>query len=448
MKKTLPENLIKLASACQKPLYVVGGAVRDYLLGKIADDVDYDICGYMTEEEFLSAAERCGFTVKALYPNTGTVKVADGAGIGYEFTRFRSDKYVRGKHTPSEIEFTDDIHKDAIRRDFCANAVYFDIKQGEFLDPLGGIEDIKQRKLRTVAPAEKVFGEDGLRLMRLARIAAQIDFSPDEECLEGATMHAALIRDIAPERIYTELNLLLHADEKQGCKDGPYQGLKIMQRTQVLKEILPELALGEGIAQRPDFHDHDVLEHSLRCVRYSSPQIRFAALLHDVGKPLCYHRDGNFYLHPEEGEKLTYEIMGRLKAPKKLTERSAKLVRLHMRDYNLEMKESKLRHILAENYYLMDELLMIKQADFSACKDVLTEAPCVTKWKAMIGKMKSEGSPLKISELALSGEDVLKAGIKPQDVGKVLEDLFCLCVQEGAMNTKEKLLGYLRRTYG
>ena len=201
MQKTLPENLIHLANACEKPLYIVGGAVRDFLLGEIAADVDYDICGYMTEEEFLSAAERCGFTVKALYPNTGTVKVEDGAGIGYEFTRFRSDKYVRGKHTPSEIEFTDDIRKDAIRRDFCANAVYFDIKSGEFLDPLGGIGDIKQRKLRTVAPAEKVFGEDGLRLMRLARIAAQINFSPDAECLAGATMHAALIRDIAPERI-------------------------------------------------------------------------------------------------------------------------------------------------------------------------------------------------------------------------------------------------------
>lgn len=448
MQKILPESLKSLAAACEKPLYLVGGAVRDFLLEKITKEADWDICSFMTEEEFLSAAEKCGFSVKAQYANTGTVKISDADGVGYEFTRFRSDKYVRGKHTPSEIEFTDDIQRDAIRRDFCANAVYYDIKNGEFLDPLGGIQDIKERKLRTVAPAKKVFGEDGLRLMRLARIAAQIGFTPDDECMAGAQTHAALIRDIAPERIYTELTLLLHADEKQGNKDGPYQGLKILHRAGVLKEILPELALGEGMKQRAEFHDHDVLEHSLRCVRYSAPQIRFAALLHDVGKPFCFLRDGNYHLHSEEGERLTYEIMGRLKAPKKLTERTAALVRLHMRDYNLEMKEGKLRRTLAENYALMDELLLIKQADFSACKDVLTEAPCVAKWRTMMEKMRAEGSPLQMSELAIGGADLIKAGVEPQEVGRVLEELFYLCVQDGHMNDREKLLRYVGRTHG
>ena len=448
MQKILPESLKVLASACEKPLYLVGGAVRDFHLEKLTKESDFDICSFMTEKELISAAEQCGFTVQALYANTGTVKIADANGVGYEFTRFRSDKYVRGKHTPSEIEFTDDIYKDAIRRDFCANAVYYDIKSGEFLDPLGGIEDIRKRTLRTVAPARKVFGEDGLRLMRLARIAAQIGFAPDEECLSGAKAHADLIRDIAPERIYTELHLLLHADQKQGNADGPYRGLKILHETGVLKEILPELALGEGMKQRAEFHDHDVLEHSLRCVRYAAPQIRFAALLHDVGKPFCTLRDGNSHRHPEEGERLVYEIMGRLKAPKKLTERTAKLVRLHMRDYNLEMKESKLRRELAENYDLLEELLLLKQADFSACKDVLSEAPCVTKWRAMLEKMRREGSPLKMSELAVGGADLLKAGVKPQEVGTVLNEIFYRCVMDGHMNDRAKLLAYIGRHYG
>ena len=415
MKKNIPENLIKLADVCQHSLYIVGGSVRDFLLGyTLGENADWDLSSPMCEEELLNAARVCGFTVRAVYRNTGTVKLEDEKGNGYEFTRFRSDKYVRGIHTPTEIIFTEDITLDAVRRDFCANAVYYDIKKGEFVDPLNGIADIEQKILRTVAPAKKVFGEDGLRLMRLARFAAQIGFTPDKDCLEGAREHAALIRDIVPERIFAELSMLLHADEKHGLKDGPYQGLKILHQTGVLKEILPELVLGEGMTQRSDFHDHDVLEHSLRCVRYSANDIRFAALLHDVGKPFCFLRDGIYHNHPEEGERLTYEIMGRWKAPKKLIEETAQLVALHMRDYNLQMKESKLRRELIEVYPILPKLLEVKQADFSACKDDLSEAPCVTKWKDVLQKMKAEGAPLTLSELAISGDDVKKAGVPPQ----------------------------------
>lgn len=444
MRNILPEKLKELASLSEEPLYVVGGAVRDFLLGNLENDPDFDLSSPMEGEKFGTLAERCGFQIRAVYKNTGTVKIEDGSGNGYEFTQFRSDHYVRGLHTPAEIEFTRDIQKDARRRDFCANAVYYDVKRGEFCDPLGGIEDIKQRKLRTVAPAEKVFGEDGLRLLRLARIAGQIGFTPDEECMDGAKRNAALIRDISPERIFTEMKLLLHSDLKHREKDGPYRGLQILHHIDVLKEILPELALGEGMKQRADFHDHDVLEHSLRCVRYSDPKIRFAALLHDVGKPLCSLRDGNFHLHPEEGEKLTYVILGRWKAPKKLTEETARLVRLHMRDYNLEMKESKLRRELAQDYDLLDDLLLLKQADFSACKDDLREAPCVTKWRDVLRKMREEGCPLTISELKIGGDDVLRAGIPPKEVGAVLQTLFDRCLLDGKLNEREKLLKIIR----
>ena len=447
MRNFLPKNLLKLADVCQESLYIVGGSVRDHLLGySLEKDADWDLSSPMSEDAFIAAAERCGFQVRAVYRNTGTVKLEDEGGAGYEFTRFRSDKYVRGVHAPSEITFTRDITLDAVRRDFRANAVYFEIKTGQFADPLGGIEDIKRKTLRTVAPASKVFGEDGLRLMRLARIAAQIGFTPDKECLAGAKEHHALIRDIAPERIYTELNLLLHADLKHGIKDGPYQGLKILHETGVLQEILPELTLGDGMVQRPDFHDHDVLEHSLRAVRYSAPDIRFAALLHDVGKPLCKLRDGNFHLHPEEGARLTYEIMGRWKAPKKLTEETAELVRLHMRDYNLEKKESKVRADLVEAYPILTKLLEVKQADFSACKDVLSEAPCVTKWKNVLQKMREEGAPLCLSELAVNGDDLKRAGVKPQEVGTTLKELLLYCMQNGKLNTMEKLLERIEKS--
>ncbi len=440
MKAFLPESLQKLAQETGKPLYLVGGSVRDFLLGILGETPDFDLASPCTEDELIAAAEKCGFSVRAVYRNTGTVKLEDDGGRGYEFTRFRSDRYVRGEHRPSETVFTEDIALDARRRDFCANAVYYDVKQGEFVDPLGGIGDIERKILRTVAPAEKVFGEDGLRLLRLARIAAQIGFSPDKECLSGAKGNCGLIADIVPERIFTEMDLLLHADGKHGEKDGPYRGLKILESTGVLKEILPELARGEGILQRPDFHDHDVLEHSLRCVRYSDPRIRFAALLHDVGKPFCYFRDGNFHEHPEEGARIAKEILTRWKAPKKLIETTAQLVRLHMRDYNLQMKESKVRRELADDLPLLEELLLLKQADFSACKDDLSEAPCVTKWQAVRQKMEKEGAPLCLGELRIDGDDLLRAGVEPQRIGEVLRELFDGCVQDGSLNKREKLL--------
>ncbi len=438
MKNFLPQNLIALANRCKEPLYLVGGSVRDFLRGRmITARTDFDLSSPMEEDALLSAAEECGFLVKSVYRNTGTVKLQDPQGVGYEFTRFRSDKYVRGVHSPSEIVFTEDIATDARRRDFCANAVYYEIKKGEFADPLGGIADIHHKILRTVAPASKVFGEDGLRLMRLARIAAQTGFSPDEECLAGAKEHCALIRDIVPERVFSELMLLLHADEKEG---DVYRGLCILRDTGVLKEILPELALGEGMLQRPQFHDHDVLEHSLRCAMYAPSEVRLAALLHDVGKPFCLLRDGNYHAHAEEGERIARDILVRFKAPKRVTEEVCALVRLHMRDYNLEMREGKLRREFVENYPLLPKLFLIKQADYSACKDDLSEAPVLKKWRALLEKMKGEGVPFTLSELAVKGDDLLAVGVPPQEVGNTLKELLLFCAEDGRRNTRVTLL--------
>lgn len=437
MKIPLPQSLIKLADGCDRPLYLVGGFVRDFLRGRIAERPDYDLASPMTEEEFLQNARETGFTVTAVYRNTGTVKLADGEGNGYEFTRFRSDKYVRGMHAPAEITFTEDLETDARRRDFCANAVYYDVKREEFLDPLGGIGDIRNKTLRTVRSADRVFGEDGLRLLRLARIAAETDFTPDEECLSGAKEHAALLSDIFPERIFSELNLLLHADKKGG---SPYRGLCLLRETDTLKYFLPELRAGNGLAQRRDFHDHDVLEHTFRCVKYSPPEIRFAALLHDVGKPFCYMRDGNFHDHAREGAAIAVRILTRLKAPKKLTEETKTLVLLHMKDLDLKMKESRIRRTAVEYDPLMEDLLALFQADYSACKDDLSPAPAAVKWRGVLDRMKKEGAPRNLKELAVNGRDLINAGVPPAETGKALNDLLYFAAENGARNVRETLI--------
>lgn len=423
MREFLPTSLILLAKSTPTPLYLVGGSVRDHLAGFSAISPDFDICSPLPAEDFAKIAEGNGLFVKSVYKHTGTVKLQDKDENDYEYTCFRSDKYVRGEHTPVQIYFTEDIALDARRRDFTCNAVYYDIAADDYVDPLDGITAIKEKRLTTVAPANKVFGEDGLRLMRLARQAAQLGFRPDGETLEGAKANAQLIRDISPERIFTELCLLLQADQKYGVKNGHYTGIRLLEEIGVLALIMPELTLGKNMIQRADFHDHDVLEHSFRVLLYSHPSIRLAALLHDVGKPFCTLRDNNRYDHNLQGARIARDILNRLKAPKKTVDRVCYLTELHMYDLNCETRENKLRRFLVQHYNVMDELLLLKQADFSGCKDNLSPAPTVVRWKALLAQMKAEKVPFSLKELAVKGNDLLALGIPAPSISTILQKL-------------------------
>ena len=442
MRKVLPEKLKKLAEFCPRPLYLVGGFVRNFLGGFHAEQVDIDICGCMLAEDFASYASQAGLTPQAIYKHTGTVKLSDGEGNDFEYACFRSDKYVRGEHTPAEIYFTEDITLDAKRRDFTANAVYFDIALGKFVDPLNGIEAIKEKRLTTVDRAEKVFGEDGLRLMRLARFAGQLGFTPDEECLQGATKNADMITDVSPERIFTELMQILHADEKYGIEYGHYHALTVLEQVGVLAKILPELTAGKGIAQRSDFHKYDMLFHSLRAVRYADPEVRLAALLHDVGKPYCHALFGNSYDHPREGERIAREILSRLKAPKKTIERVCALTLWHMYDFNCQTKENKLRRFFVEHYPLLEDLLKVKQADYSGCMDDTSVAPTVQRWKNLLARMQEEGAPLTLKQLAVSGKDLIHLVPAPQ-IAATLQQLLYHAAWSPKDNTKERLLALI-----
>ena len=441
MKDSLPQNLINLANACPYPLYIVGGRVRDFLAGLSAEKPDNDICAPASAEDFTVRAQRTGFTVDAVYKNTGTVKLRYGADE-YEFTSFRSDEYVRGKHVPENVYFTNDISLDARRRDFRCNAVYYDISAGQFVDPLGGTEDIKAKKLETVADANKVFGEDGLRLMRLARIAAQTGFVSSEGCFCGAAKNAALLSDISPERVYAELDGILHADLKYGNSGGQYDGLEILQKTGVLGYILPELSAGDGMKQPPRYHDHDVLDHSLRCVKYAHPIIRLAALLHDVGKPYRMQHFGNYHTHEICGAEIARDICLRFRVSSKLTESVCKLVALHMYDLDCAARESKVRRFIIRNYGCLNELLLLKQADYSACKDDLSVAPSVEKINSIVTKMREDGAPFTLKELAVNGEDVIGAGVKKELTGKVLNRLLEDCAVGLVKNDRANLLNY------
>lgn len=441
MKTILPVELLSLAQKLNNPIYVVGGFVRNFLItGKPSSDID--LASNTDTDQLIEILEREGFIVHSVYKKLGTVKFQKNGSL-YEYTRFRTESYKDGgKHTPDELLFTDDITADALRRDFKCNAIYYDVKNCEIVDPLGGVEDIKNKRISTVTDAEKVFSSDGLRLMRLARFSAELGFTPDEETHKGAKKYALNIKDISVERIFSELKLILNADSKYpfSPKDAHYQGLKILEKTDVLGYIFPELIMGKGMPQRRDFHDYDVLEHSLRCVLYAHPSVRLDALLHDIGKPFCLKRDNAYKLHDIEGVWIAENILKRLKASKKEIDRVKFCIGAHMFDLKNDVKESKIRRFIVKNIKNLDYLLWVKQADYSACKDDLNENLAVKKWRAILEKMKLEKVPFSLKELKVSALDLIGLGAKEKDLSIILNELWDKVIIDPKLNEKERLM--------
>lgn len=427
--KVNDEKLVLLAQKLNKPLYIVGGYVRNNCIDENAY-TDIDLASTYTYDELLPALEEAGYFVVACYKRTGSIVFSDGKN-NYEYTRFRKETYdAGGVHSPNKVEPTNDIKQDALRRDFKCNAVYYDIKNDKIVDVLGGIADIKNKVLCTVKEPEQVFKNDGLRLMRLARLSGELDFSPSADVLAAAKKYSDNILGITVERIFDELKKILIADEKYtfSDKDGHYKGLLILSATGVLDYILPELTLGRDMAQRKDYHKYDVLEHSLRCVKYADKSVRLAALLHDIGKPYCKIHYGEFHGHEEEGKRIAANVLKRLKADNETKKRVLFLVGAHMKDLNLDMKTTKLRKYIVDNYEYIGDLLKLKQADYRASKDSDGVSPCVIKWQKLIEQMHSDGTPFSVKDLKISAKDLMELGFKDKAIGKELKKLFNIAV--------------------
>ncbi len=440
MKINFPEKLKLLAERLDKPLYAVGGVVRNFLIdNSLATDVD--LAGAMDQAEVMKQAEAVGFVVKAEYKRTGTVMFSDGE-YEYEYTTFRKESYRAGEHRPISVTTTDNIEEDARRRDFKCNAIYYDISKDLIVDVLGGVKDLAERRLDTVIEPEKVFSCDGLRLMRLARFSGELNFKPMQEVIKSAKKFSHNILDISKERIFSELKKILLSDCRYPFSDklGHYTGLKILEQTLVLDKIIPELTLGRGMEQRKDYHAYDVLEHSLRCVMYSDKSVRLSSLLHDVAKPFCKLKYGEFKLHGVEGERLAKEILVRLKADKQTVKQVSFMAKAHMVDLDLKMRESKVRVFIVENFDYFEKLLAVKQADFSACKDSKEECPTVKKWREIYQNMIDEKTPFCLKDLKISSADLIKKGFKGEQIAKTLKKIFLETVINPKLNEREKLI--------
>ncbi|MBQ8426874.1 MAG: HD domain-containing protein [Clostridia bacterium] len=441
MKRVLGKEIMEFARFLNKPLYVVGGAVRNYLIDKSFSE-DVDLSAGIPVEEMLRALNRFGFKILAEYKHTGTIVFFDGVRK-YEYASFRREEYFGGEHTPRQTEFTEDIELDARRRDFKCNAVYFDIANEKYVDPLGGIIDIQNKTLDTVISPDKVFKNDGLRLMRLARFAGELNFKPTEQVLMYAEKYSENILEIAPERVYSELIKILQSDTKYPFSDkrGHYTGLKILDRTRVLDKIMPELTEGRNMVQRADFHKYDVLEHSLRSVLYADKSVRLDALLHDVGKPYCMKRDGWYYAHFIEGVKIAEKILKRLKADNQTIKRVGFIIKTHMVDIDCSMSKRKVRKFIVDNiggYY--EQLLLVKQADYRASLEDEFIAPTLVKWNKIYQEMKADGTPFTLKDLKISATDLIENGYTVKNIGKELQRLHAIAVKNPKNNDKEILL--------
>ena len=438
MKLNIPDSLIKLNALSSYPIYVVGGFVRNHFAG--LGDTDIDIAGPAVSEA-LGISKRYTTRVVNFKLGTAIIKYNDDV---FEYTPFRVEKYASdGSHTPIEVKFTQDIKADALRRDFTCNAVYYDIAHDEFIDPLHGIADIEHKILRAYNP-ERIFASDGLRVLRMVRIAAETGFKIDGATALAAKKNAEKLRDISAERRRDELNKILIADTKYGVVNAHYRGLKLLHQLDLLKYLVPQLEDGAGMLQNPKYHKYDVLEHTFRTVQACPPSVRLAALLHDVGKPYCMSKFGNMHGHEKVSANIAKYTLGEygLKYPNAIIDEVEWLCANHMYDKDGLTKTGKLKMFVAKNFDRIDALVSLIIADRKATGMEWSEAVRLADVKKQLVE---ENAPLKVTDLKIDGATLILEGIQPVKIGGLLNELWSACVVEPRLNNEEWLLAQIRR---
>lgn len=443
----VPKKLDALADLFPQssPLYLVGGFVRDSILGLTPNDID--ICSSLTVDEVKKLLSRTEFQVLPVNLRVGTTIIKCG-DFKTEYTCFRTDSYPTGSgtHTPENVEFTRDIKLDALRRDFKANAVYYDIANGEIIDVLDGVKDIKNKVLSTADTPEKIFGADGLRILRLVRQASEFGFSVEQNTLRVATKMSGRLSDIAPERIQAEVGRILVADTAHPeleTSDAHIKGVRLLDKIGALDFIFPELTAMRGLQQKPQYHLFDAFEHSLKAFELSPPSIRLSALLHDVGKLPTQEKQGNMHGHDLVGAKLVRNRLSHLKYPRDVIERTAKLISLHMYDLRGETSIGKVRLFIQQNRDVIEELFLLQRADCYASlgeKAVYTE-----RLEKIYAEMKTDGTPFSVKDLKIDGNDLIELDIEKKSRGATMKELLKVAILDENMRTREKQLSFLAR---
>ncbi len=429
-------------------IFEVGGAVRDRFLNpdlKIKDR-DYLVTG-IPYKELASILRRHG-RVDLVGRSFGVIKFTqnvDGQPYTFDIALPRREHSTGIGHTEFEVAFDPDlgVEEDLVRRDFTVNAMAIAQDDQQLIDPLGGELDLRNRKLRMTSPES--FTEDPLRMLRAVQFAARFDFEIEPETYRALTERVTLIQTVSAERIAEELTKLLTLADK------PSIGFRLMQKSGLLREILPELETCVGVDQPGGFHKYDVFEHVIRCIDECDKNLRMrlAALFHDISKPLAKRPSetgATFYGHETQGAKASRRVMRRLRFSNALIDEVSVLVERHM--FTTAVTDKGLRRLVRKvGVDLIFELLDLRRADVIA-QGMGGHTDDVDQFEKDIRDELSRKPPFSYSDLALDGNDIMELfDLRPSPkVGAILEHLMEAVLDNPEDNTKE-ILESLARTY-
>ena len=415
--------------------YAVGGCVRDTLLQRVPED--WDVTTAARPEQV--AALFAGQCIPTGLPH-GTVTVRQD-GLPIEVTTFRADGPYSDHRRPDAVRFSRSLAEDLCRRDLTVNAMAMD-RRGVVTDLHGGREDLRRGMLRCVGEPDRRFDEDALRIMRTLRFAAVLGFSVEAETAAALRRKAPLLADIAAERLLSEMDRLL-------C--GSHVLPVLLAYPDVLGSFLPELLPCVGLDQRNRHHCYDVWEHTAHAVAAVPPEpvLRWAMLLHDIGKPACFTVDqqgvGHFYGHPKVSAALAEEMCRRLRMDKRTAREIVTLVQWHDRDIpRTEKAIAHAVHRLGEG--TLRRLLAVKRADnlaqHPAYRGRLAE---IDKAEALLDGLLAKQACFSLRELAVNGNDLLALGLSGPAVGRTLEALLAQVLDGALPNEREALLAQAQK---
>lgn len=412
--------------------YIAGGAVRDLMMGKTPHD--YDIATNARPEN-----------VKKIFGRTidtgikhGTVTVVEN-NIGYEITTFRREgEYLDCRH-PEEVVFVDAPKADCLRRDFTINAMMYNPQRG-VVDYFCGKRDINRKIIRCVGNAEKRFREDALRMLRAVRFKAQLGFEIEEQTAQAIKKCAVLIKKVSRERILEELNKILLSDRPDTIRD--------LHELNLLRFILPEIERCFGEPQRNKYHIYDVGEHIMQTLNNTPKDLvlRWAALLHDSGKPCCPSVDSNgiihFYGHHRESRRIAVDVLYRYHMAADMIKDIALLAENH--DYRVEANFTAVKRMMSKTGAdLFEKLLALQRADNMA----KNPGHLPDKLKRIDGALYiyrqviASKQPYRISDLVVNGRDLMEIGYRQgREIGDTLKALLDEIIIKPELNDRRYLI--------
>ena len=414
--------------------YIVGGAIRDILLGLKPKDVDFATnLSYETLKTLFSE-----YTPKETGKSFGVLRIRIN-NIDYEIAKFREDIY--GKE--EKVSFVDDIKNDLARRDFTINAMAYNEIDG-IIDLYGGQKDIENRIINFVGNAEERIIEDPLRVLRAFRFMSRLNFSLSENTIEAIKKQKSLLNGIPKERITIEFSKLLLGDNIKNT-------LTLMKNTGVLEIIIPEFKATYNFDQCNPHHNLDLFNHIISVVSKvpADLELRYSALLHDIAKPVVQTFDekgiAHYKTHEIVGADMARDILTRMKLPVKLIDTVAEIIKKHMVLYK-DVTDKKFNKLLSEmGYNNLWRLIEHCNADNSSKNNevVSTENDLHARLKRAVEKQMQ----VIVNDLAVNGKDLMELGFNGKEIGEIKRELLDKYLSEEIQNKKEKMLNYVKEKY-